>query len=206
MIYIVRESWNPDLALRMLKDWIVNGKWEGTTHFRKHNSSLYEYLYRTMGLDEAFDRLGLDYQDFKKSKGKRKIKRDDDEVIEELKHIIQNGKWKGIRYLQENNSLLYRDLSRIGFHKAFKKLGLDYKDYRYAIWTREEILQELEQVLKNGEWQGSLHLKETNSRLYNAIVRHIGFEEAFQALGLNYEDFKHTKHPVSNNNLITARK
>lgn len=185
------------MALQMLSQWIAAGKWEGTVHFRQHNSSLYEYLYRTMGLQEAFHKIGLDYNNFKRNSGKQQIHRDDTEVIEELRNIIQSEKWRGIRHLQENHSLLYRDLSRIGFVEAFNKLGLDYKQYRYTIWTKEKILKELSQVLENGEWKGSLHLKNTNSRLYNAIVRHISFTEAFRILGLNYNDYKYNRNSNS---------
>src|SRR3954454_19274399 len=112
-------SWNDHSALSMLKKWIDDEKWEGTIHFRKHNSSLYEYLYRVMGLDSAFSKLGLNYSDFKKSKGRRQKGREDEKVIKELLSLIREDKWKGVRHLQVNNSLLYRELSRIGFVKAF---------------------------------------------------------------------------------------
>jgi len=186
----VRTSWNERKALHMLKKWIVEGNWKGTAHFRKHNPSLYEYLYRTMGLDTAFRKLGLNYSKFKKSKGKHQLKRKDEEVITELHTLIESGKWKGIRNLQVNHSPLYRDLSRIGFREAFDKLGLDYKAYRHAIWTQEEILEEFEKIIESGEWKGSLHLKEHNRKLYNAITRHIGFQAAFHKLGLDYNDYK----------------
>src|SRR3954451_21637914 len=115
----MRTYWNEHSALSMLKKWIDDEEWEGTVHFRKHNSSLYEYIYRTIGLDSAFRTIGLNYSDFKKSKGKRLKGRKDEKVINELHSLIREGEWKGVRHLQENNSLLYRELSRIGFAKAF---------------------------------------------------------------------------------------
>lgn len=123
----------------MLKKWIDDGKWEGTIHFRKHNSSLYEFLYRTMGMDAAFRKLGLNYSDFKKSKGKHQKIRQEKEMIHELHSLIIENKWKGVRDLQENHSLLYRELSRIGFVEAFDRLGLDYKDDRYKIWNQDDF-------------------------------------------------------------------
>ena len=84
MILKMPTSWNDHSALSMLKKWIDDEKWEGTIHFRKHNSPLYEYLYRVMGLDSAFSKLGLNYTDFKKSKGRRQKGREDEKVIKEL--------------------------------------------------------------------------------------------------------------------------
>jgi hypothetical protein len=143
-----------------------------------------------MGLDSAFRKLGLNYSDFKKSKGKRQKSRKDEKVINELHSLIREGKWKGVRHLQENYSLLYRELSRIGFAKAFDKLGLDYKNFRNAIWSQEDILNELKEIIDKGEWEGTLHLKKHNSKLYNAITRKFGFSKAFSEIGLNYDDYK----------------
>ena len=92
--------------------------------------------------------------------------------------------------MQENHSLLYRELSRIGFPEAFHQIGLDYKNFRHAIWDQENILQDLKDLIDNGEWEGALHLKKHNSPLYNAINRKIGFSKAFEELGLNYDQYK----------------
>lgn len=126
----MRRSWNEHDALLLLQKWISEQKWEGTAHFRRYNSSLYEFLYRTIGMDTAFDKLGLNYSDFKKSKGKYLKIRSDEEVISDLHNFIQAGKWKGSKHLSRHHSLFHRELSRIDFSKAFEKLGLDYKDYR----------------------------------------------------------------------------
>jgi len=191
----LRRSWDETTALTMLKKWIIESRWKGTAHFREHNSSLYEYLYRTMGLDAAFKKIGLDYANYKKSVGKKQKARKTEEAIQELQTLIEKGQWEGVRHLQRTNSSLYRELSRIGFPEAFHQLGYDYKSYRYTIWSREKILNELRKIIESGEWQGVLHLKVTNSGLYNATVRHIGFREAFQALGLDYDDFIHLTTP-----------
>lgn len=185
-----RTSWNEDSALFALKKWIDDGKWDGTTHFRKNNTSVYEYLYRTIGLESAFEKLGLNYADFKKSVGKRTKIRPDEEVINELHSLTSNGNWKGIRHLQINHSTLYTELSRIGFKNAFNKLGLDYKNFRYATWSQQDILNELKEMINKGEWQGVLHLKKNNSKLYNAISRDFGFPKAFSEIGLNYDDYR----------------
>lgn len=191
----MRKSWDEKTALTLLKKWIIEGSWRGTTHFRRHNSSLYEYLYRTMGLDTAFEKIGFHYEDYKKSTGKKRKERDAEDAIHELQKLIEKGNWQGIRHLQRTNNSLYRDLSRIGFPKAFHQLGFDYKQFRYAIWDQEKVLNELKEVIDSGEWKGALHLKETNSRLYNATNRYIGFREAFQAIGLNYDDFQQHDTP-----------
>lgn len=150
----MRESWNEHKALLLLKKWLDENKWEGTAHFRKLNSSLYEFLYRTLGMNAAFEKLGLNYSDFKKSKGKHLRIRSDHEVINDLHDFIKVGKWEGVRHLSIHHSLFHRELSRIGFPEAFQKLGLDYKNYRYAVWNTNNILIELEQIIKNKEWKG----------------------------------------------------
>ena len=188
--YNLKTQWDEESALDLLEKWIDDGNWDGTVHFRKHNSSLYEYLYRAIGLSVAFEKLGLDYSDFKKSKGKRPNRRKDEVVINELHSLIREGEWRGVRDLQENHSLLYRELSRIGFPEAFHQIGLDYKKFRHAIWDQENILQDLKDLIDNGEWEGALHLKKHNSPLYNAINRKIGFSKAFEELGLNYDQYK----------------
>jgi len=186
----VRESWNEPKALLLLQKWIEEDKWEGTTHFRKHNSSLYEFLYRTMGMDTEFEKLGLDYDDFKKSKGKHLKVRPEKEVLNDLNALIESGKWQGPKHLSIHHSSFHRELNRIGYQNAFEKLDLDYKDYRYAVWSKDEILSELEKVIENKEWHGIYHLKLNNGKLYNAIVREFGFPKAFRELGLNYHDYK----------------
>ena len=189
----MRTSWTEETALSLLKKWIDDGKWDGTVHFRKHNSSLYEYLYRSFGFHAAFEKLGLDYTDFKKSKGKQLKNRNDEVVIHELQILLQKGRWKGVRHLQIHHSLLYRELSRIGFPEAFQRIGLDYSHYRNTRWNEENILIHLEEWIDRGEWEGALHLKKYNSKLYNAINRNIGFSKAFSELGLNYDQFKQFK-------------
>jgi len=186
----MRRSWNEDKALFLLKKYLDEGRWEGVTHFRKKNTPLYEYLYRTMGMHAAFEKLGLNYSDFKKSKGKRVKIRSDEEVTNDLYHFIQSNKWRGASHLNKHHSNFHRELSRLGFPEAFKKIGLDYKDYRHAIWDKNEILKDLEIIINNQEWQGVLQLKIHNNKLYNAIVREFGFPRAFQELGLNYDDYK----------------
>jgi len=49
---------------------------------------------------------------------------------------------------------------------------------------------ELKEIIDKGKWKGTLHLKKHNSKLYNAIVRNIGFAKAFSEIGLNYNDYK----------------
>ena len=51
-----------------------------------------------MGLDFAFRKLGLNYSDYKKSKGRRQKGREDEKVINELYTLIREDKWKGVRY------------------------------------------------------------------------------------------------------------
>lgn len=187
----MRITWNEHSALSLLRNWIDDGKWEGTVHFRKHNSSLYEFLYRTIGMDSAFKKLGLKYSDFKKSKGKHQKIRQDKEVINELHSLIKENKWKGVRHLQKNHSLLYREISRIGFAQAFNRIGLDYKEFRYTIWNQDDMLNELKEIIENEEWKGTLHLKKYNSKLYNAIAQRTGFSKAFNEIGLNYDDYKY---------------
>src|SRR5690625_3788322 len=98
----MRRNWNDREALCRLQQWINDGKWQGTSHFRKFNSSLYEYLYRTTGMTSAFSKLGFDYLDFKKSKGKPQVHRAEQDVIQDLASFIQNDRWEGIRHLQVN--------------------------------------------------------------------------------------------------------
>lgn len=104
----MRTLWDEHMALSMLKKWIDDGKWRGTTHFRKYNTSLYEYLYRTMGLNTAFEKIDLRYSNFKKHKGKKQKEKDIEKVIQELDTLIKEDQWKGIRDLQLNHSFLYR--------------------------------------------------------------------------------------------------
>jgi hypothetical protein len=189
----LRTSWTEETALSLLKNWIDEGKWDGTVHFRRHNSSLYEYIYRSIGFYAAFERLGLDYADFKKNKGKQLKNRNDKVVIHELQTLMNEGKWKDVRHLQVNHSRLYRELSRIGFPEAFHRIGLDYKTIRNARWDKENILIDLKDFIDRGEWEGVSHLKKHNSKLYNAINRNIGFSKAFSELGLTYDQFKKFK-------------
>jgi len=52
----LKMQWNKQVDLESSKHWIDKGEWQGTAHFRKHNSFLYEYLYRTFGMDIAFEK------------------------------------------------------------------------------------------------------------------------------------------------------
>src|SRR5699024_1085580 len=183
-------QWNKEFALESLKHWINDGEWEGTAHFRKHNSSLYEYLYRTFGMEVAFKKIGLDYETFKKSKGKKIRHRSDKEVLQDLLCWINEGKWINVKDLQVNHQRFYREISRIGFKEAFDQLGLDYRDYRYHLWDENSILKQLKNVIDNDEWEGALHLKMTNPSLYSAINRAMGIPNASQKLGLNYKEYK----------------
>lgn len=184
--------WDEDKALFLLKNWIDEGEWKGTTHFRKHNSSLYEFLYRSVGLNKAFKQIGLNYSDFKRSQGKHQKGRKEEESLNELYHLITHNQWKGIRHLQLHHSLLYRELSRIGFAQAFSRLGLDDKAFRRTSWNQDQMLKELKEIIERKEWKGTSHLKDHNGRLYNAIEKSMGFPNAFQAIGLNYEDYKYS--------------
>lgn len=78
----------------------------------------------------------------------------------------------------------------MGFKEAFDRLGLDYKNFRHTIWSQEDILKELKEIIDKDEWKGALHLKESNSGLYNAIFREMGFSKVFREIGLDYEDYK----------------
>lgn len=188
-----KEKWSKQRALSLLKQWIKDNKWQGTAHFRRHNTSLYEYLYRTIGMNNAFKEIGLDYTDFKKSQGKRIIQRKDSEVIYDLYNLIHQNKWQDAKHLQLNDSRFYRELSRIGFPEAFSRIGLDYRDYRYAIWSEKNILEELKNIVDNGEWKGTRHLKSYHPSLYNAISRQMGFHEAFNKINKDYEDYRRDK-------------
>ena len=186
----MRSKWNKQQALSLLRKYIDDDKWNGTAHFRKHHPSLYEYIYLTMGMEAAFEALELNYSDFKKSQGKYIKVRTDEEIINELHSLIRNNKWNGIRDLQLNHSLLYRELTRMGFEKAFNKLGLDYRDYRQTIWNQDAMLSELKELIEEEQWKGTRHLKKHNSRLYNAINREFGFPKAFSKIGLDYDNYK----------------
>lgn len=186
----MRSKWDSQDALLQLKKWIEDGKWRGTIHFRQYNTSLYEYLYRTFGLEDAFKKIGFNYIDFKKKQGKRLKKRSEQEINQDLQNLIQSNQWEGVRDLQLNHSLLYRELSRIGFAEAFRRIGLDYRNYRKVIWTRDDVLQELKAVINEGKWQGAAHLKHHHSFLYNAITREMSFSEAFREIGLDYDKYR----------------
>ena len=123
----MKTQWDEESALDLLEKWIDDGNWDGTVHFRKHNSSLYEYLYRAIGLPVAFEKLGLDYSDFKKSKGKRPNRRKDEVVINELHSLIREGGWRGVRDLQENHSLHTGNYPELVFQKPFIRLAWTIK-------------------------------------------------------------------------------
>lgn len=186
----MRKSWNEQKSLLLLEKWINEGRWKGTAHFRKHNTPLYEFIYRTMGMSKAFEKIGLNYSKFKKGHGEKARERSIEDITNDLHYLIKTNQWQGPTYLYGHNSKLHRELSRIGFQKAFKCIGLDYREYRHAIWDESNILSELQQVIQNKEWQGAYHLRVHHSSLYNAIVREIGFMEAFRKIGLKYGDYK----------------
>jgi len=136
-------------------------------------------------------KIGLDYESFKKSKGKKIRHRPEKEVPQDLLYWINEGKWVNAKDLQVNHQRFYRKISRIGFKEAFHKLGLDYGKYRYHLWNEDDILGRLKDLIDNNKWEGTLHLKMNNPSLYSAIERSSGFPNAFQKLGLNYEAYKY---------------
>ena len=95
----MKVSWNESKALLLLQKWIGGNKWKWTpqtTHFKKHNFSLYGFLYRTKGMNTVFEKLGLDYDVFNKSKGKHLKVRPEKEVLNDLNALIEPGKWQGL--------------------------------------------------------------------------------------------------------------
>lgn len=186
----MRKKWTKESTLNELNNWIQNDNWQGTNHFRHHNPKLYNAIYRYFGMKEAFELIGYDYDLFKLTKGKKSNTVDEKTALIQLKSLIENNNWSGIRDLQINNSPLYFALSRLGLEHSFNKIGLNYKDYGYIYMTDNRALHELKNIINNKEWKGIRHLKQHNTNLYNYIQRYIGFTDAFNLIGLDYKEYK----------------
>ena len=65
-----RIKWTEKMILEALKNWVNEGKWNGMKDMKKNNPSLYFAIYKNLGFEEAFKRIGLDYADFKKTNKK----------------------------------------------------------------------------------------------------------------------------------------
>lgn len=202
--YRVNEQWYEEKMLTELREWIESGKWGGTGHFMKYNKKLYSIIYKYIGMEEAFGKLGLSYKDFVIQEGypRERIER---ETLLELKKLVRSDKWRGIDHLKTENYFLYISLNRLGFEEAFNQIGLQYEDHKLIKrekeekassksgeikWTREAILSELKRWIDDGKWKGQSDLSKHNSALYNAIRRNIGMSEAFRLIGLKYYDYK----------------
>ena len=189
MIIMVKASvkriiWTEEIILKELKKWIDEGKWNGVKDLQKNNRKLYFAVYKKIGFEEAFKRIGLDYSGFKKTNKKWT----DETILSELKKWIDEGKWQGSGHLHQNYRKLYDAIyNYMGFEEAFKKLGLDYKEYAIIekTFSEEETIEELKKWVTEGKWEGLQHLRNHNTYLYKGL-KEIGVEEAFKRIGLDY--------------------
>ena len=59
-------KWTEEVILSELEKCLKGEGWKGTSHFEKHNSALCNAIRRNMGMQEAFKKIGLNYDDYKK--------------------------------------------------------------------------------------------------------------------------------------------
>ena len=126
----------------------------------------------------------MDYADFKKTNKKWT----EEKILAELEHWLNEGKWEGSGHLHKHYQKLYDAIyNYMCFEVAFKKLGLNYKEY--AIVEKdlgeEETIEELKKWVEEDRWEGMQHLRNHHIYLYKGL-KEIGVEEAFKRIGLDY--------------------
>ena len=186
------EAWDEEKIVSQLSNWVNQGNWQEASHLKQNNSKLYWAIYRRLGMHAAFEKIGLNYDDFKMGEYGRKKHWNNEKIANELKKIIEEGQWKGVGTLKANHSSLYGAIERnMGFVEAFKMIGINYCDYKLTTdWTEEKILKELKQWIDEGKWKGMKQLMNDNGKLHAAVYVYFGYEEAFKRIGLNYSDYK----------------
>lgn len=118
------EERSDEEILEQLYSLIVENEWKGIRDLQVNHSQLYREVKR-MGFEEAFNRMGLDYREYGYTTW------NEDKVLDELREIVESGRWRGAGHLREHHSSLYNAINRrFGFAEAFRKIGLDYEDYK----------------------------------------------------------------------------
>lgn len=183
-------KWTDQKIAEDLNRYISANGWGGTYKLREDEPLLYKALYSKLDLEKAFQLIGLNYEEYRVNEQWHKEK-----MLTELKDWIESGKWSGTGHFMKFNKKLYSSIYKyIGMEEAFKILGLSYKDFVIQEgYPRERIeretLLELKKLMESNKWRGVDHLRTANYFLYISLNR-LGFEEAFNRLGLKYEDYK----------------
>ena len=163
-----RIKWTEEMILKELKNWINEGKWNGMKDMQKNNRPLYFAIYKNLGFEEAFKRIGLNYADYKKTKKKWT----EEKILAELEHWLSEGKWEGSGHLHKNYRKLYDAIyNYMGFEVAFEKLGLNYKEYAIIEkdFGEEETVEALKKWVEEDRWEGMQHLRNHHIYLYKNL-------------------------------------